>query len=253
MVLLLGNNTATDSGSIDHLNKNDEMLGGDGVRMQGMPAPLPGCVWGLPMLPPMVPGMTPPMAMPPQPQMMMPAQQAQMQWAQPPPYGSMMYGGQPMLNGMAYPPAVGSSAAGVPAPAAGAACIPAPAAPCGSATGSDAVMSSPVAAAAGKPKGGSLSAATWSRGDVSAATHLHKVDWDAHEDGIVDDVFGLGTGGDDLHDFSDSLLQADGDGCSVGKGGGAAGEEGLSWMHDECLMDNLKAADERGPFLDVVA
>lgn len=221
-----------------------------GACLQGMPAPLPGCVWGLPMLPPMVPGMMPPM-LPPQQPMMMPAQPAHMQWAPPLQYGGMPCGAPPMPVGM--PPAVGSSAAGVPAPAMVAARIPAPAAPCGSATGSDVVMSSPVAAAGGKPKGGAASAATWSRGDASAATHLHKVDWDTHEDGITDDVFGFGAGADDLHDFSDSLLQADGDGCSVGKGGGATAEEGLSWMHDECLMDDLKPADERGPFLDVVA
>lgn len=229
--------------------------------LQGMPAPLPGCVWGLPMLPPIVPGMMPTMGMPPQPQMMMSQQQAHMPWVSPSPaYSAMLNGASPVVGSVAAAQVAGSSAAGIPAPVASGAAVQAPAAPCGSATGSDVVMSSPPvgpakagAAVAGAPTGAASAGTTpWSRGDASTATALNKVDWEAAEDGIVDDVFGLGASADDLHDFSDSLLQADGDGCSGGKGATAV-EDGLSWMQDECLMDDLKPADERAPFLDVVA
>lgn len=164
-----------------------------------------------------------------------------------------MYGAPPMPPcGAAHPAALGSSAAGVPALAAASPCIPAPAAPCGSASGSDVVMSSPLAGA-GKAKDGAASLATWSRGDVSAATHLQEAPWAEGADDVVDDVFGLGAGADDLHDFSDSLLQADAEGRNAGKGGSCAGDEGLSWIQEEYLMDDFKPAEERGPFLDVVA
>eukprot|EP00892_Ulva_mutabilis_P012543 jgi/Ulvmu1/9661/UM054_0093.1 len=215
---------------------------------QGMPAPLPGCVWGLPMLPPPVPGFMPPAMMPPQPQMMMPPHQMAMPWGAQPPHSGMM-------PGMPMAPVAGGSAAapGVPSPATASGCIPAPAAPCASASGSDVVMSSP--RARNKPaKDGTVSVGTWSRGDASAATHLHPSPWDAEgEDVVVEDVFGLGAGGDELHDFSDSLLQADAEGRVSGKADSAAADEGLSWIQDKYLMDDFKPSEERGPFLDVVA
>lgn len=172
--------------------------------LQGMPPPLPGCVWGLPMLPPPVPGlMGAPMMTAPH-SMMMPGSHPEACGHMPWPAQSMAGPMQTMGHSVTAcassaphdmqrtlsAPVVGTSVAVPAASAAGSGgSVPVP----------NTSQQTPVPAVTPKASG---SMATWSH-DASAATHLGDLAW-----ADVDvDVFGLGGNDSDLHEFSDSLLQ----------------------------------------------
>lgn len=150
------------------------------------------------------------------------------------------------------------------APVAAAGAVPAASAAC-SGGGSAAVATGAAHTSGTLTPKASGSMVTWSH-DASAATNLGDMAW-----AEVDvDVFGLGGNTDDLREFSDSLLQA-GDGPEAGKSGTSRqvkrssvggeglmddgeelGAEGLSWMDEDCLMDDLRPLGEQGTFLDVM-
>lgn len=222
------------------------------------------------MLPPPVPGLmgAPMMATPNS--MMMPGSHqdpcSHMPWGQPVPNPGMHAMGHSVATtASSAPHSMPSRALSAPVPGT------AIAVPVASAAGSGIAV---VAAGAAGTSAGTLtpkasgSMATWSH-DASAATNIGDMAW-AEVDVDVD-VFGLGNNTDDLHDFSDSLLQA-GDGTEAVKSGtsrqakrsSAGGEklmdeeeelgaEGLSWMDEDCLMDDLRPLGEQETFLDVMA
>lgn len=197
--------------------------------LQGMPPPLPGCVWGLPMLPPPVPGL---MAAP----MMMPA--------------SGVMGPQPYTQVGPHWGAHGGMAAA--APHAGP-FVPPP------------THASPHPTPAATPpvpaKGAAASFCTWSHDAASTETGMATAPWadlaSLPFDG-TDDVDGA------LRQFSADLLNddsADVVGEAVGGDGGDGGGlkdivgeklpgDALEWMDEGFMMDdNL----DKGVYLDIMA
>jgi hypothetical protein len=228
-------------------------------------------------LPPPVPGlmgMGAPMMAAPHTMMMPgshPEQCGQMPWGQP-----VACAGMPVMGHAIAHTTASSAPHMVPrvlsAPVMGT-CVAVPAA--SAAGGGVSAAGGGAAVVAGNASGGTMtpkasgSMATWSH-DASAATHLGDMAWAEVDVGV--DVFGLGSNAEDLHEFSDSLLQAD-EGAEAGendssqqakRGGNAGGEnlmdeddeelgaEGLSWMDEDCLMDDLRPLGEQGTFLDVM-
>ena len=232
--------------------------------LQGMPPPLPGCVWGLPMLPPPMPGfgsnamMMPATAMVPSRSFSQPA--SNMPWPQDASTGTTMHGGamrgQPWLQGSApLPGATFAAPAGV-----------------------------PNANAAAAVKG--VSSATWSQEPATTGfdnMQWHDVDMLAFDDGADEEA---------LHRFGEELLAVDDDAAAVATGisfadsatvpggkigggvaGGAAsvgagggdksgfgdddvgdglGGDTLSWMEDTYLLDE-GLGDKSGLYLEMMA
>ena len=204
----------------------DQMTGATQYNLQGMPPPLPGCVWGLPMLPPPVPGLVGnPMRAPGGHMMSGPSPQQRVGWQ---PMEASMPGMRAMPAGsvstcMAQPPQ-----------------LP-PFRSCPSESpATDALTGAPAAAA---------SAATWSH-DL-AETAMAGMEWD--DVGMLDfDAAGDNAG---LHQFSEELLGEDDDdvdGGASGSGGAAAAPaagkpaaepavdlaaDALSWMDEDYLLD----------------
>ena len=221
---------------------------------QGMPPPLPGCVWGLPMLPPPVPGLggNAPMMMP----MATPVSASTSQFYQP---SNAMSAQWPQENSgcgsavrtapagslstcMGQPPAGGAAARVFTAP-----------------SGQRCTQQEPPV------KGGSVN--TWSQEPDETA--MGGMSWNDVDMLPFDDD---ADGDDALHQFSAELLaDAPDTGGARGGGDGAEGVKGLvrglpsdlnlaaadvgtdtlSWMDDTYLLDD--GLGEKGAFLDMIA
>ena len=229
------------------------------------------------MLPPPVPGMMGALMMAGPQSMMMPGSHMD-HCGHMDPCGHMPWGhpvANPGMHAMGHSVATAASSAAhsMPARQLSAHATGAVAVPAVSAAGSGGGSAAVAAGAANGSTSGMLtpkasgSMATWSHA-ASAATNLGDMAW-AEVDVDVD-VFGLGGNADDLREFSDSLLQPS-EGAEAGKSGTSRqakrnslggdklmedeeglGAEGLSWMDEDCLMDDLRPLGEQSTFLDVM-